>query len=104
MWQTGTVRASWLSCVMLALTWTSPCALAVRAAELWPSFGLNNQAAEKTICKALGEDTRMEFIETPLEDVVAFLRDQHDIPIQIEPRRTRVFHSALRSRDRSASC
>ena len=40
--------------------------------------------AEQKIAAALNDDTRLEFIETPLEDVVAFLRDQHGIPIEID--------------------
>jgi len=42
--------------------------------------------AEMRIMAALDDDTALEFIETPLEDVISFLRDQHDIPIEIDTR------------------
>ncbi|MCY2990442.1 MAG: DUF4974 domain-containing protein [Planctomycetota bacterium] len=84
MWQTDTVRSSWLSCVILALVWTATSALELHAAGPWPSVGQNDSAAEKTIAQALGAPTRLEFVETPLEDVMAFLRDQHNITIEID--------------------
>jgi hypothetical protein len=84
MWQIGTVRSSWLSCVILALAWAATSALELRAAGPWPSVGLNDPAAEKTIAQALVAPTRLEFIETPLEDVMVFLRDQHKIAIEID--------------------
>jgi len=43
-------------------------------------------AAEMRIMAALEDDTRLEFIETPLEDVLSFLRECHDIPIEIDTR------------------
>ncbi len=84
MWQTGTVRSSWLSCVILALVWTATSALELHAAGPWPSVGQNDSAADKTIAQALGAPTQLEFIETPLEDVVAFLGEQHKITIEID--------------------
>jgi len=41
------------------------------------------------ILEQLNEDTRLEFIETPLTDVLAFLHDQHVIPIQLDEPRLR---------------
>ena len=84
MWQTGTVRSSGLSCAILALAWAATSALDLQAAGPWPSVGLNEPAAEKTLAQALGAPTRLEFVETPLEDVIAFLRDQHKIAIEID--------------------
>ncbi|WP_261365093.1 VWA domain-containing protein [Anatilimnocola floriformis] len=36
---------------------------------------------EEKVYKALGEDTTLEFVDTPLKDVIAFIADQHDITI-----------------------
>jgi tetratricopeptide (TPR) repeat protein len=43
--------------------------------------------AEQKIFAALEDDTRLEFIETPLNSVIDFLKDQHDINIEIDTRR-----------------
>lgn len=40
--------------------------------------------AEKRIRSALNNPARMEFIETPLNDVIEFLKDEHEIPIQVD--------------------
>lgn len=40
--------------------------------------------AEQKIFAALEDDTRLEFIETPLNSVIDFLKDQHDINIEID--------------------
>jgi hypothetical protein len=42
--------------------------------------------AEKKIEEALGEPVQLEFIECPLEDVVDYLKDMHQIEIQIDTR------------------
>jgi hypothetical protein len=42
--------------------------------------------AEARITAALQESTSFEFIETPLRDVIEYLRDLHDIEIQIDQR------------------
>lgn len=42
--------------------------------------------AEKKIHEALGSNTRLEFIETPLADVVQFLSDLHQINIVVDRR------------------
>jgi uncharacterized membrane protein YgcG len=36
---------------------------------------------EEKVYKALNEDTTLEFVDTPLKDVIAFIADQHDITI-----------------------
>ena len=43
-------------------------------------------SAEEQIFDALQQPTTLEFIETPLSDVVDYLKDLHDIEIQIEYR------------------
>ncbi len=43
-------------------------------------------AAEERIQAALDEPTQMEFIETPLQDVIDFLEDQHEIQIRLDTR------------------
>ena len=52
----------------------------------WSACGPAVSASEARIQAALGEDTHIEFIDTPLEEVVAFLRDMHDIPIEMDVR------------------
>ncbi|MCD4727385.1 MAG: hypothetical protein K8R46_06980, partial [Pirellulales bacterium] len=42
--------------------------------------------AEKRIEAALASPTQLEFIKTPLQDVIDFLKDQHRIEIQIDTR------------------
>jgi hypothetical protein len=46
-------------------------------------------AAEKPsvarIRAALGADTAVEFVDTPLSDVVGYLRDLHQVPIVVDP-------------------
>ncbi|MBC8868448.1 MAG: hypothetical protein H8E44_03480 [Planctomycetes bacterium] len=43
-------------------------------------------ATEQKIRAALDEDTVLEFIETPLDQVIQFLKEMHDIPIEIDTR------------------
>jgi hypothetical protein len=43
----------------------------------------------KRILAALWGDTRLEFIEAPLKEVLAFLQGQHEIPIQLDEPRLR---------------
>lgn len=43
-------------------------------------------ASGARILAALDEDTTLEFIETPLTDVVEFLQDLHDIPVKLDRR------------------
>jgi hypothetical protein len=78
------LRSSVFSCVAAAWVWAALPDFAVRAAEPWPSTGLHESAAEKAIAAALCKPVRLEFVETPLEDVLAFLRDQSRIPIEID--------------------
>jgi hypothetical protein len=40
--------------------------------------------AEEKIYSALNDDTRLEFIETPLDDILEFVKDQHAIPIEFD--------------------
>lgn len=56
------------------------------AAELCPVIRATAAAADVKIVAALEDDTRLEFIETPLEQVVTFLQDQHDISIKLDQR------------------
>lgn len=82
MWRRMTVRWRLLLAVSVAAMATA--LPGVRAAEPWPATGTDDRPTELAIFKALGVETRMEFIETPLEDVIAFLRDQHSVPIEID--------------------
>lgn len=56
------------------------------AAELCPVIRAADAAAEAKIVAALKDDARLEFIETPLNQVATFLQDQHDIPIKLDHR------------------
>ena len=60
------------------------CALPHASAEKWPPVELD--AATLAIEQALADHTTLEFIETPLQDVVAYLKDLHGIEIQIDQR------------------
>ena len=42
--------------------------------------------AERRIRSALDQPTEVEFVETPLSDVVDFLKDKHDVEIQLNKR------------------
>jgi hypothetical protein len=44
----------------------------------------NDQEASERIRKALDHSTHMEFIETPLQDAVDYLKDLHQIEIQLD--------------------
>lgn len=77
-------------CVPLAIL-TAICFLAglavlppLAAAEPWPAVGWERSAVEVRIHAALKKDARCDFIETPLDQAVQFLRDQHDIPIELD--------------------
>jgi hypothetical protein len=78
-----TTVGSWffLSLSVLTTEWAPLAA----AADPWPAVGADGNA-EATIAQALARDTQLEFVETPLEDVVYFLRDHHAIPIEIDKR------------------
>ena len=45
----------------------------------WARVGMVDSA----VTKALRDETRMEFIETPLEQVAQFLSDQHQVPVRV---------------------
>jgi uncharacterized membrane protein YgcG len=52
------------------------------ARKKYASVDLAKQGSkEEKVYKALNEDTTLEFVDTPLKDVIAFLADQHDITI-----------------------
>ena len=53
------------------------------AGEVKP-VGRDRSRVEVRIRNALQDDTRLDFIETPLDQVVQFLRDQHGIPIELD--------------------
>lgn len=53
------------------------------SSEQWPSTGVHSPSYVR-IRNALIEETQLEFIDTPLHEVVAFLSDQHDIPIELD--------------------
>lgn len=57
-----------------------------RAADLCPVIRPGNCAAEAKILAAFEDDTRLEFIETPLNQVIEFLGNQHDIAIKLDTR------------------
>ncbi len=57
-----------------------------RTAELCPVIRPGNCPAETRILAALEDNTQLEFIETPLNQITDFLREQHDIPIGIDVR------------------
>ena len=57
---------------------------AARCAEPWPSTGPGIGPAYEKIQAALDNDARFDFIDTPLDQVVAFLEDQQDIPIELD--------------------
>jgi len=83
---------------MITLKWTAclGCALAAafhllapppaRGEDLWGE----PTVAERKIEKALDEPTEFDFVETPLEDVVLYLKNQHQIEIQIDRRALRM--------------
>ncbi|NQU20353.1 MAG: VWA domain-containing protein, partial [Candidatus Nealsonbacteria bacterium] len=59
--------------------------LSARRMEKYKSMDLAAKGpAEKRIAEALDSPTQLEFIETPMQDVVDYLKDYHDIEIQID--------------------
>ena len=58
------------------------------SARRWEKYSSMNLAsmrtADKKIAEALKNPTQLEFVETPLENVVDYLRDHHDIEIRID--------------------
>jgi len=51
--------------------------------------GVHFTPTSKKILNAVEDDTRLEFIETPLDQVMDFLGDQHDIPLRLDAPRLR---------------
>src|SRR5690606_35962221 len=68
------------------------------AADVWEDLTIRRKkyasvdlakqgGSEERIFKALNENTQLEFVETPLKDVVAYLADFHNIPIVINSKK-----------------
>jgi hypothetical protein len=55
-----------------------------KAGDAWPAAWPAPGKAEARILAELENETVMEFIDTPLRDVVDFVRDHHGIPIVID--------------------
>ena len=61
--------------------------LTARRWEKYSSMSLASMGtADKKIAEALNDPTQIEFLETPLEDAVGYLRDYHGIEIQVDGR------------------
>ena len=61
--------------------------LTARRKDKWSSVDLANpKPAEKKIRDALKSPTQLEFAETPLQDVIDYLKDYHQIEIQLDTR------------------
>ena len=55
-------------------------------AEKPGGFGLSNPSpAEKKIKEALKQPTQIEFVDTPLRDVIDYLKDLHHVEIALDP-------------------
>ncbi len=58
-----------------------------QAQQHWPSYLVGeSRASENKIRATLDQETSLEFIETPLQDVVDYLKDRHNIEIQVDHR------------------
>lgn len=75
------VKRTWL---ILSIAVLSAAATPGFAGERWPSVVVNATKETQKIYAALQEPTQIEFIETPLQDALTFLRDQHDIRIVLD--------------------
>ena len=54
------------------------------ASEPWPSARLSTGETEERILEALDAKTSVQFVETPLTDVLTTLERQHDIEIELD--------------------
>jgi hypothetical protein len=54
--------------------------------DAWPACGPPLAASEARILAVLQEDTQIEFIDTPFEEVLTFLSDAHSLPIRVDIR------------------
>jgi len=74
--------------VCVAILCLSQITLAAEKAEPAEAIHVYYQstAAEQKVLAALDSPTTLEFIETPLQDVVDFLKDVHGIEIQVDTR------------------
>jgi hypothetical protein len=77
-------RQSAITVLLLSMSSLSLMAGWAHAGKPWPSTGLVTDAAYQKIQTALDADTQVDFVDTPLEEVVNFLEDLHDIPIEID--------------------
>jgi hypothetical protein len=57
-----------------------------RLFDLFETEAPSRDALEQMIGQELHSLTEMQFIETALKDVIAFLRDRHSIPFELDPR------------------
>lgn len=72
--------------VFLTLVASAALLVTPATADDWPSVTPKAGPAEQKILEALDDDTRLEFIETPLDQVVWFLKDMHGINIELDPK------------------
>jgi hypothetical protein len=70
--------------VLLLATVVSLWAYAIRATEPAQAKPYDAQATEAKVRRALETPTTVEFTETSLQDVVDFLKEQHEIEIQLD--------------------
>ncbi len=56
------------------------------ANSVWPSVIAGETAVTRKLVKTLNEPTRVDFEETPLDEVVDFLNERHGIEIQLDTR------------------
>ena len=78
----GPLSRIWISCFCLVASLLAPSRL--YAQQDSADFGRLLNLAEKKIHAALSEPTRVEFIDTPLGDVIDFLEDMHNIEIELD--------------------
>lgn len=80
------VRAGWRAVVAGFLTLLSLLAGVglAPASEPWPSARLSTGETEERILEALDAKTSVQFVETPLTDVLTTLERQHDIEIELD--------------------
>jgi type II secretory pathway component GspD/PulD (secretin) len=59
-------------------------ASSAQAAEPWPAASPRPRPQEAKILEALEKPAVLQFVDTPLRDVVAFLADAHGVPIVLD--------------------
>ena len=65
------------------LFWIGPPERLAAARQVHANSLQRAAGAQGKVAAALRDETRLEFIQTPLEDVIAFLRDQHDVGFEL---------------------